>query len=165
MALQYAARFATSRSKLSAYLNRKLRERGWADGQERGPDVEALVERLADLRYVDDGAFATMRGAALTRRGYGARRVAQALDDAGIEGEERGEALDKSRAESWQAADTFARKRRIGPYASIKAEREVRQKHIAAFVRAGHDFTTAALWVDAEPGVAPPEPEDGRLFR
>ncbi|HEX7874520.1 MAG TPA: RecX family transcriptional regulator [Sphingobium sp.] len=164
LALHYAARFATSRAKLTIYLNRKLRERGWAEGQERGPDVEALVERLAELRYVDDGAFATMRGAALTRRGYGARRVAQALDDAGIDGEERGEALDKSRAESWHAADTFARKRRIGPYAPGRPERDVRQKHIAAFVRAGHDFATAARWVDAEPGEPPPEPEDERLL-
>lgn len=77
--------------------------------------------------------------------------------------EERGEALDKSRAESWRAADVFARKRRIGPYAARKVEREDRQKQIAAFVRAGHDFATAALWVDAEPGETPPEPEDGLL--
>ncbi|MFT3968138.1 MAG: RecX family transcriptional regulator [Sphingobium sp.] len=162
LALHYAARFATSRSKLTAYLKRKLRERGWAD-EDHGPDVEGLVNRLAELRYVDDGAFAAMRGAALTRRGYGARRVAQALDAAGIEGDDLGEALDRSRAESWRAAETFARKRRLGPYAARKAEREERQKQIAAFVRAGHDFATAARWVDAEPGEVP-EADDERLL-
>lgn len=159
MALHYAARFATSRAKLAAYLVRKLRERGWAE--ERPPDVDALVRRLADLRYVDDGAFAVMRGASLTRRGYGARRVAQALDSAGIGGEDRDEALDRSRATSWHAADSFARKRRIGPYAARKVEREERQKQIAAFVRAGHDFATAARWVDAAPGEMPERDEDG----
>ena len=30
LALRHVARFATSRGKLLAYLNRKLRERGWA---------------------------------------------------------------------------------------------------------------------------------------
>src|ERR1700740_3623721 len=102
LALHYAARFATSRAKLSDYLARKVRERGWAE--ESPPDVAALVERLAELRYVDENSLATMRGAALTRRGYGTRRVAQALDAAGIEGEDLGEALDRSRGESWRSA-------------------------------------------------------------
>lgn len=159
--MHYAARFATSRAKLSAYLHRKLRERGWAE--ERPADVDALVARLADLRYVDDGAFATMRGASLTRRGYGARRVAQVLEAAGIGGEDRDDALDRSRAESWRAADSFARKRRIGPYATRPVEREERQKQIAAFVRAGHDFATAARWVDAAPGEVPEGAEDDGL--
>ncbi|HEX7855957.1 MAG TPA: RecX family transcriptional regulator [Sphingobium sp.] len=162
LALHYAARFATSRAKLSDYLTRKLRERGWAG--ESTPDIGALIERLAELRYVDDNAFAAMRGTALTRRGYGPRRVAQALDAAGIAGEDLGEALDRSRRESWRAADTFARKRRIGPYAERKVEREGRQKQIAAFVRAGHDFATAALWVDAAPGEPPPGPDGEELF-
>lgn len=158
LALHYAARFATSRAKLSAYLTRKLRERGWAGEQE--PDVAALVERLAELRYVDDGAFATMRGASLTRRGYGARRVAQALNAAGIAGDDLDEALNKSRAAGWRAADGFARKRRIGPYATRPVEREERQKQIAAFVRAGHDFATSAAWVDALPGEPPAGPDE-----
>lgn len=162
LALHYAARFATSRAKLSDYLRRKLRERGWAG--DAPPDVGALVERLATLRYVDDGAFAAMRGASLSRRGYGSRRVAQALQAAGIEGQDLGDALDRSRAEGWQAADTLARKRKIGPYAERRVEREARQKQIAMFVRAGHDFATAARWVDAAPGEPPPSPEDDGLF-
>ena len=163
LALHYAARFATSRAKLAAYLNRKIRERGWAD-EGSGPDVGALVARLTDLRYVDDEAFAAMKGAALTRRGYGARRVAQALDAAGIAGDERSTTLDRSRAAAWHAADVFARKRRIGPYATRKVEREDRQKQVAAFVRAGHDFATAALWVDADPGQVPPGPDEDELL-
>ena len=48
LALRYAARFATSRAKLSAYLARKLAERGW--GGDAPPDPDALIARLADLR-------------------------------------------------------------------------------------------------------------------
>lgn len=158
LALHYAARYATSRAKFASYLRRKLRERGW-DGA-GAPDVDGLVARLAALRYVDDAAFASTRGAALARRGYGARRIAQALDAAGIEAEDRDGAEGRSEAERWQAANAFARRRRLGPYAERPVEREDRQKQVAAFVRAGHDFRTAALWVDAAPGEWPPEPED-----
>lgn len=153
LALAYAARFATSRAKLTAYLARKLREAEWTE--DRPPDVEALIDRLAELRYVDDAAFAAMRGAALTRRGYGTRRVAQALDAAGVEAEDRGEALAKSADEGWAAAEVFARRKRIGPYGAGVPERPVREKQIAAFLRAGHDFATAARWVDAAPGDVP----------
>ena len=52
LALHYAGRYATTRAKLRLYLSRKLRERGW-DGEGQAP-VEALVERFAQLRYVDD---------------------------------------------------------------------------------------------------------------
>ncbi|MCE7796204.1 RecX family transcriptional regulator [Sphingobium sufflavum] len=159
LALHYAARYATSRAKLSTYLRRKLRERGWAG--EDAPDVAALVGRLADLRYVDDGAFATMRGTALARRGYGTRRIAAALDEAGIAEEDRGEAMARSAGEGWQAANILARRKRIGPYAGERVAREDRQKQIAAFIRAGHDFATAARWVDAAPGEMPPGGEDG----
>src|ERR1044072_7466830 len=157
LALHYAGRYATSRAKLTMYLRRKLRERGWEN--DNPPPVDALVERMAALGYVDDAAFATARGTALVRRGYGARRVAQALDMAGIEGADRDTALSDTRREQWQGANNFARRRRIGPYAQQPLAREDRQKQIAAFVRAGHDFTTAALWVDSAPDAFPPEPE------
>lgn len=151
LALHYAARYATSRAKLTAYLKRKLHEGEWVGGEP--PQVEALVAKLAALRYVDDEAYAAMRGGALSRRGYGARRVAQALEADGVSGEA------PSTEESWQAANIFARRKRIGPYAAERPDRPLREKQIAAFVRAGHDFATAARWVDAEPGVTP-DPEE-----
>jgi regulatory protein len=158
LALHYAGRYATSRAKLTAYLDRKLRERGWAD--DNPPPIARLVERMAALGYVDDAAFAAARGTALVRRGYGPRRVAQALDMAGIEGDDRDAALSDSAREQWLAADNFARRRRIGPYGAGPPVREDRQKQIAAFVRAGHDFATAAAWVDSPPGAFPPQPGD-----
>ena len=81
-ALFYAGRYATTRAKLAAYLLRKVRERGWSEPGP--PPIEALVERMAALGYVDDRAFANARAGALTRRGYGLRRVGQALRAAGL---------------------------------------------------------------------------------
>ena len=72
LALAYVARFATSGGRLSAYLARKIRERGWDD--EVPPDVAALVETMVGRGYVDDAGFALARGAGMMRRGFGARR-------------------------------------------------------------------------------------------
>src|SRR3546814_18638842 len=90
--------------------------------------------------------------ASLTRRGYGARRVVENLRAAGIEESEREEAHRQAERKKWQAAETFARTRRIGPYASQAADRDMQQKQIAAFLRAGQDFELARSFVGAGPG-------------
>ena len=77
LALTYVARFATSAAKLERYLTRKVRERGWEGESE--PQFAALVERYIELGYVDDAAFARARAGSLLRRGYGPRRIGQAL--------------------------------------------------------------------------------------
>ncbi|MBY0519066.1 MAG: hypothetical protein K2P79_01420 [Sphingomonas sp.] len=47
---------------------------------------------------------------------------------------------------------TFARKRRIGPFAATLADRPQREKQLAAMLRGGHDFDTARRIVAMEPG-------------
>ncbi|WP_211295199.1 regulatory protein RecX, partial [Novosphingobium guangzhouense] len=83
LALAYVARFATTQAKLRAYLQRKLRERGWSE--DGAPDLNALVERYAQKGYVDDASWARMKAGSLLRRGYGARRVGEALGQAGVD--------------------------------------------------------------------------------
>src|SRR3954447_17197003 len=90
IALRYVGRYATSRAKLTAYLSRKVRERGWSG--EREPDLDALVERFADLGYIDDAAYALSKSQALSNRGYGLRRLEQKLRLAGIEDGDAAEA-------------------------------------------------------------------------
>jgi regulatory protein len=136
LGLFYAGRYATTRSKLAAYLRRKVRERGW-DGAGEAP-VERLVERFAELGYVDDRAFASSRAASLLRRGYGERRVSDALKGAGIAEEDMAEARDHAGEEALAAAHVFARRRRFGPYADGAFDREARGKAAAAMMRAGH---------------------------
>ncbi|WP_340264881.1 regulatory protein RecX [Sphingobium mellinum] len=153
LALRYVGRFATSRAKLLAYLQRKVQERGWSD--EAPPDAEQLVERLAELRYVDDNGYAVMKGAALTRRGYGPRRVDESLRAAGIGESDRAQAGDQAMNESWTAAERFARRKRLGPFASTRPDPAQREKWIAAFLRAGHSYAIARRWTDAMPGQVP----------
>ena len=115
-ALFYAGRYATTRAKLAAYLGRKVRERGWAEAH--APPIEPLVERMAGLGYVDDRAFAAAKAGALGRRGYGARRVGEALRAAGIAEEDGAEAREAAEAGAWDAALRFAERRKIGPFAA-----------------------------------------------
>lgn len=141
LALRHVGRYATTRARLLAYLRRKLGERGWAGAAAAAP--EALVERLAGLGYVDDRAFAAARGAALSRRGFGGRRVDAALRAAGISADDGADASRDAREEGWKAALALARRRRIGPFAPVPPDREARERAIAILVRAGHDFALA----------------------
>lgn len=153
LALSYVARFATSAAKVEQYLVRKLRERGWEG--ERPADPRAIVERFVELGYVDDEAWARARGGSLLRRGYGARRVDQALGAAGIDEAIRQE-VRAGEGEQRRAALAFAARRRIGPWGDRPDDGAARQKQIAAMVRAGHGFDAARAVIDA-PSIADAE--------
>jgi len=150
LALSYVGRFATSRAKLVAYLGRKLRERGWAgDGE---PEPGEIAERLARLGYVDDAAFAVAKARALTGRGYGGRRVGQALHAAGIDADDGTEARELAHDGRVEAALRMARRRRIGPFATSPLDPVQREKAIAAMLRAGHGFALSRAIIGLEPG-------------
>ena len=153
LALFYAGRYATTRAKLASYLERKVRERGWA-GAGNAP-LERLVGRLAELGYVDDKGFAASRAASLLRRGYGERRIGQALHAAGIGEEDKQAARDEIREGAFAAALRFAERRRLGPFAPAMADRQGRQKAAAAMLRAGHPPELVRRIVNASPGEIP----------
>lgn len=144
LALAYVARFATSSGKLADYLRRKIRERGF-EGEP--PDIDALVQRYVELGYIDDEAFARTREEGLRGRGYGARRVEQALRAAGIEEGIRAQVA-PSEYQARHAAYRFAERRRFGPFGG-EVDRDRQQKQIAAMVRAGHSFDAARAMVEA----------------
>jgi regulatory protein len=150
LALGYVGRFATTRARLSSYLERKVRERGWA-GQ-MPPDFEAVAERLASLGYIDDAAFALSKARSLTARGYGSRRVRQSLRAAGVGEEDCEPARELAQAGAVESALHFARRRRIGPFATGEADRAARERELAAMVRAGHGFGLAKAILSLEPG-------------
>ena len=150
LALTYVARFATTATKLERYLKRKLRERGWEGEGDAGrePDLAALVGRYVELGYVDDASWARARSGSLLRRGYGTRRVGEALREAGI-GESIREEVRPGEGAERRAALAMARKRGFGPFGRESVDRERRQKQIAAMLRAGHPLDSAREMVDA----------------
>lgn len=149
-ALRYVERYATTRGKLSDYLRRKIRERGW--GGDAQPDVAALAQRMADLGYVNDRAFAESKAGAMGRRGLGARRVTQALHFDGIQSEDAAAIAPILEENIAASAIAFARRKRIGPYAREIADRPLQEKQMAAMVRAGHRPDLARRIVRMAPG-------------
>jgi regulatory protein len=157
LALRYVGRFATTRSRLRAYLARKLRERGWEGA--RDVDLDALAERFAELGYIDDSAYALGKSRALAGRGYGKRRLDETLRHAGVDDADGEAARHHAEREALSSALRFAERRRIGPFASAPAaDPRVRQranaKAIAAMVRAGHSFDLARAVAGLAPGSA-----------
>lgn len=149
LGIYYVGRFATTRAKLRAYLLRKLKERGWEG--EKAPEVEGLVEKFSTLGYIDDRAFAASRAASLQRRGFGVRRIGQALNAAGIEPEDTAPAQEAIEEGAWDAAMKFAQRKRIGPFAKEEADRQERQKAFAAMMRAGHPLEIVQKVLNSSP--------------
>ncbi len=110
--------------------------------------MRGIVERLVALRYIDDEAYARARSGGLLRRGYGERRIGQALHAAGI-GQEVREAVRPAQSEQRAAALALVRKRRFGPFGGSGFDRAAREKQIAAMLRAGHPLDSARQLVDA----------------
>lgn len=146
LALYYVSRYATTQAKLAAYLQRKLRERGWqGDAQ---ADVDAIAARFVTLGYVDDRAFAESRSASLMRRGYGERRIGAALKNAGIADDLVMDVL-PDEEEARTAAESYARRKRFGVFGPAVSDPKVRQRQFAAMIRAGHSFDLAKQMINA----------------
>lgn len=165
LALSYVARFATTGTRLERYLARKLRERGWAGEGE--PDLAALVHRMVELGYIDDAVWAGAKSNDLLRRGYGKRRIRQALGEAGV-AEAIRTRLAPTLAAQRQAACDLARRKRLGPFDRNAPDPARREKQLAAMIRAGHGFDVARTVINApdeaalEQWVLEAEQEEGR---
>lgn len=138
--MAYVARYQTSSGKLAVYMRRKLNERGWEGAED--PPVGEIVDRFVALGYVDDQNYATARAAALAGRGYGPRRVADALRAAGVD-QSRISGAHQNEDEARRIAHIYAKRRRIGPYSTKEASRDQIRKWITAMINAGHAYPLA----------------------
>ena len=84
----------------------------------------------------------------MLRRGYGPRRVRQALGEAGIAEQVR-EEVRPGEATERRAALALARRRGFGPFGEARPDRQRREKQLAAMLRAGHPLDSAREMVDA----------------
>jgi len=150
LALHYVGRYATTQARLRQYLDRKLRERGWAESVPL-PDLEQLVSEFARLGYVDDDSFAANRVTSLLRRGYGEKRLNSALRQAGIAADKAELAARVDRDSARNAAMAFARRRRLGPFGPPLSDAKARTRAVAAFLRAGHSFEIVREILTIEP--------------
>lgn len=165
-ALDYLERYASSVANLRRVLMRRIERAARAGTIERSDGrarVEAIVERLADRRLVDDGAYADGRARSLARQGRSRAAIARTLAAKGVEPdaiEAALTALAESGETDVQAALRFARRRRLGPFRAPKERAARRDRDLAALGRAGFSYEVARRVVDAESpaAVAPDVP-------
>jgi regulatory protein len=148
LALTYVARYATSQAKLTRYLQRKIKEKGW-EGEDQ-PPIAQIVAQMVDMNFVDDEIFATARKDSLIRRGYGESRVRSALHHAGIETDTMNKVVDIDEEKAFEIALSYARKRRLGPYFTGEIDQKIRQKQMASMLRAGHNLSIARQILDLD---------------
>lgn len=141
LAIGYVGRYATTRKKLVDYLVRKLRERGVES--DASIDVQAIADYMVDRGYINDEGFARSKTENLMARGYGARRVRSALGHAGISRDIVETVIIVDGDATLASATAYAKRRRLGPFAAGAIDSTVLRKHMAAMLRAGHDFATA----------------------
>ncbi|WP_374385150.1 regulatory protein RecX [Dongia sp.] len=161
IALDYLARFATSRKRVEDMLTRRIRKSAHFHGDDPAPLLAAIPEIIAKLqrqRFLDDASFAGMKAASLTRRGTSRQKVAAKLAHLGINPDDRSKALgglaDEFGNAEEAAAIAYAKRRRLGPYRArhiAGAQRTEQEKRdLAAMARAGFGFDLARRVLGAE---------------
>jgi regulatory protein len=159
-ALAYLARGAATADSVKKTLERRIGN--WARRSVRaGRDAEGIaadaakarelvpeiVARLGEVGLVNDTAFAENRARRMSSSGRSRRAIASHLAQKGVSAATVREALPHDAGAEVAAALAFARKRRIGPFASeddVPTDREARRvaerKALGAMARAGFDW-------------------------
>lgn len=154
IALDYLARFATTKKRVKDMLVRRIRKSAHFHGDDPAPmlaAIPAVIEKLERNRFLDDQAFAGMKAASLTRRGTSRRQIGAKLAQLGVEPEARGTAMAGLTEEFGNseeaAAVAYAKRRRLGPYRARHIAGEQRQvqakRDLSAMARAGFSFDLA----------------------
>lgn len=149
---RYVERYATS----SSHLRRLLMQRVFRSVNHHGHDlaektalVDAEIARLLAAGILNDAQYAADRAQSLHRRGSGARKIRAALQVKGVSSEQISEALAEVDGD-WEAALTYARKRRLGPWRDGALDEDRRRKELGKLGRAGFAWDVARRIVALE---------------
>ena len=161
IALAHLQRHGSSKANLRTLLRRRIAkscEHHEQDPAEFEAPLEALLERLERLGYLDDRRY----GASLLRRararGASRREVAAKLRQKGLEGDLIDALLgeDQDAGAETEAAWRYARRRRIGPFRLDAEQRSAaRERDLAALGRRGFGYGLARAVIDADPDEIP----------
>jgi regulatory protein len=158
LALDYLDRFSATKQRVRQVMLRKIRLSARAHGDDPAPIIAALDEAvlwLEERGYLSDRAYAASKVRALVARGTSRQRILANLAAKGVAGDTARDALDQLALEyeepELEAAQRYARRRRIGPYrADPDARAEARNKDLACMARAGFAGRVARQVIDAE---------------
>lgn len=158
LALDYLDRFAASRQRLRQVMLRKIRTSARLHGDDPAPIVAALdqaIQWLESRGFLSDRAYAESKARSLIARGTSRAHILANLAAKGVAGDDARAALDQMALEyeepELEAAQRYAKRRRLGPYRPDGATRIAqRTKDLAAMARAGFTSRIARQVIDSE---------------
>lgn len=151
--LYYLERFASSSENFRKVMMRKVQKSCYAhkdqDIDKCAELVDALVLKFQNLELLNDESYARSMVTSMRRRGKSRRYIIGNLKTKGLNADivERelqryaDENLEDASTDEFEAALTFARKKRIGPFRGIKEE--AFEKELATLARAGFSYDIA----------------------
>ena len=133
------ARFSMTPKAFTDYLRRKIRQRGWQGEADVNALVPRLVQHFQALGLLSEEAVAGALLATDSRRGLASSLTRQRMALKGVSAPVA-EAMLEDRAQTPLAlAVSFARRRRLGPFADAPvADPAMQRRALGAMARAGH---------------------------
>jgi regulatory protein len=148
-ALRYLERFDCSTERLRKFLSERVAKaaRAGVEGAAAAPPIiDQILQRYRENGLLNDERFAKNLAESLRGRGGSRRMIEMKLRARGISGALAQQTLsggESPASTELEAAQAFARRRRLGPHRKPEMRAEFRQKDLMALARAGFDFDTA----------------------
>jgi regulatory protein len=148
-ALRYLERFDCSVARLKKVLTERVAKAARAGVPEAAAApliIEQILERYQESGLINDQRFAKNFAERQRDRGMSGRMIEQKLRARGISSETVAELLPRgaSAEAELDAAQAFARRRRLGPHRKPELREAYRRKDLMAMARAGFNFDTAS---------------------
>ena len=147
-ALRYLERFDCTAARLRKVLGERVSKAaraGIAEASDAPAIIEQILERYRSSGLIDDQRFAQNFAARQRDRGASRRMIEQKLRARGISSELVATTLPRAQSaqSELEAAQAFARRRRLGPHRKPELRDAYRQKDLMALASAGFDYDTA----------------------
>jgi regulatory protein len=148
-ALRYLERFDCSVARLKKVLTERVAKAARAGVEEAAAApaiIDQILERYQESGLINDQRFAKNFAERQRDRGASRRMIEQKLRARGISSETVAELMPHSESAQTEldAAQAFARRRRLGPHRKPEAREAYRRKDLMAMARAGFNYDTAS---------------------
>jgi regulatory protein len=156
--LWYVERYGGTTTALRRALWRKVdrvSQHHPTDRQQAAQWIDAIVAKFQRNRLVDDLAWARSKARSLFARGKPPWKIRGELRQKGIDADLAGQVVEelvqtREVDPQLEAAATYARRRRLGPYRPEHQREERRERDMGAMARAGFGWAIAKQIIDAE---------------
>jgi regulatory protein len=157
-AIHYLERFSTSKANLKRVLMNRVARSAKAHGTDANEGlawIEALLDKLEGLGYLNDKVYAETKAESMNRRGKPSNQVRWALRLKGVDQDTTEGALTKLSDElagepDRAAALAYARKKRLGPYRPEDMREAHKTKDIQILARAGFGWDLAREIIEGD---------------